>query len=85
MVEHQVAIDLADALFPNLAQEQPQAFHVEARVAAAANDEVAFKHIAALHAGRVGARLPCIGRSQQLQRCLGRYELERGCRIERRC
>jgi hypothetical protein len=84
MVQHQVAADLAYALLAKLAQEQPQALHVEARVAAAADDEVAFEDVAALRAGRIGAGFPGIGRPQQLQRGLRRHQLQRGRGIERR-
>jgi hypothetical protein len=75
-VEHDVAAQLAQAAAAQVAQQQPEAFVIELRVA------VAFE--VKLVAVAVGLGLPAVGRPEQLERRVGRDELHHRARVARR-
>ncbi len=77
LVDDDVALDHAQPRLPQVVHEAPPALDREQRVAAALQVEVSLEHALDDRRVRQGARLPGIGRPEQVERGPGRQHLHR--------
>ena len=81
IVQHQVALDLTDAVGAQVAQQLPEALLGELGVTGADQKQVALEHVAVQFPVGVNAGVPFEAGAEQLQRRVGGQQLHGGARV----
>ena len=83
-VEHEVAVQVADAALAHVAHEEPELLEGELRIAGALEDQVAGQRAVLERADRVHLCLPAVRRAERVERDVGRQQLDERGGVERR-
>ncbi|MNC21178.1 hypothetical protein D3C75_691470 [compost metagenome] len=82
-IQHQVAGDLGHAVGAQVAHQQPEFFHVQLRIAATLEVEVAVENAATEGAVGVELGFPLVVRAEHFQRRVGGDQFHGRCRVDR--